>query len=229
MFKLTLRDYIMIGIIAVLTLFLVFRHTNPPANQVLQQHTKDSLSFEIKKKVDSVTVFYQAKIKNLNDSIATSVAKISKTDAKIVTIKQEAEKKTEIAKKWDTEQLKTFFNDRYPTDTSTHYTDSLTLSKGVSNRIAVELISYDAVLHENDLLTDNIDEYKKQISLKDKTIDIKDVQLSTYSAVITDYKKMEDISQSQIKSLNKQVKWQKVQKTVLGVLFIAAGVAFAVK
>lgn len=103
------------------------------------------------------------------------------------------------------------------------------MSKIVARKVVTDLLQLDAVKAENGILKNNISLYKGQLADKDGIINIKDSKLSTYERMVNDYDKAQKISDNQIKSLNKQVKWQRFQKTFLGSLFVLATVAFVLK
>lgn len=116
--KLSIKDYILGGIIAILLCFIIFKKSNSSPDQILIKHTQDSLQTEIFKKTDSIGL-YSNRIISLEDSIKNIQNKIDHNDKDIKIIRQVYERKVKVIDDWDVDQLERFFSDRYNNSNNT--------------------------------------------------------------------------------------------------------------
>lgn len=86
----------------------------------------------------------------------------------------------------------------------------------------------DGVLQINSLLEQDTALLNRVILFKDSIISIKNSNITTYNSVITDYQGKENLYKNNLKSSERSVKWLKLQRTVLGALFISSLVYLAV-
>lgn len=113
--NLSIKDYILIGVIVVLSAIILFTHHNTSTERVLRQHTIDSLNSEIYKKDISIK-HYDSTIKKLNSDVQSIQNKIKDNDAKIKVIHEKTEVKIKSVDSWDVDSLKRFFSERYGQD-----------------------------------------------------------------------------------------------------------------
>lgn len=115
--KLSTKDIIFTVIIIILLLVILFHKSNPSAKEVLQQHTIDSLSTVIEKKIDTIHKNDKTVLK-LIDTIYITKTKILSNDTLIKTIKKNYEIHIDNVDDFDIIQLENFFTERYASDSS---------------------------------------------------------------------------------------------------------------
>jgi len=103
-------------------------------------------------------------------------------------------------------------------------TDTLRLHKEVAKKVVKDLVYSDALKQERILLLENIDTLKSQKIYKDSIISYKDKQIESYQGIVKIQNQKEDVYNSRINTLNKELKKQKLQKkTLIGLLALSLG------
>lgn len=104
--------------------------------------------------------------------------------------------------------------------------DSVKLHKNVAKKIAKDLQYLDAIKEERILLLENIDTLNTQKSYKDSVISYKDRQILAYKDIMDLQDKKETVLKGEIKSLDKQLRRQKLsKKATIALLLLSLGFA----
>ena len=114
--SLTLKDYIFIGIILVLTLLLIF-HKSGNIQVDTRQRTIDSLTNQISQR-DIIIKQFDKDIIALVDSASKLKTEVKINDVKIKNIYHEYTIKIKSVDDYDVDQLERFFSERYDTDST---------------------------------------------------------------------------------------------------------------
>lgn len=100
------------------------------------------------------------------------------------------------------------------------------LHKNVAKKIAKDLQYLDAIKEERILLLENIDTLNTQKSYKDSVISYKDRQILAYKDIMDLQDKKETVLKGEIKSLDKQLRRQKLsKKATIALLLLSLGFA----
>jgi hypothetical protein len=104
--------------------------------------------------------------------------------------------------------------------------DSVKLHKNIAKKIAKDLKYLDAIKEERIVLLENIDTLNMQKSYKDSVIAYKDKQIIAYKDIISIQEEKETVFKGEIKSLDKQLRRQKLsKKATIALLILSLGFA----